>query len=135
MGCYNHKGNFSQLPICGGDRAVVIIGITSPDSQNDFFSPGESFTPISAPIRGTYNDYGGLENIDSTPGVDALVRFFGMDAESIISAAELAIMNKYEEPDEKINKAIEKIMNICGCRDGQRQSILPDNTIPLIHRK
>lgn len=118
MGCYNHKGNFSQLPICGCDRAVVIIGITSLDSPNDVFSPGESFTPISVPIRGTYNDYGGLENIDSTPGVEALVKFFGMDAESIISAAERAGYH-HDEPDEKIAEAIGKIMNICRRNDEQ----------------
>lgn len=118
MGCFNHKGNFSQLPIRYGDRAVAIIGITSLDSPNDVFAPGETFTPISVPIRGTYNDYGGLENINSTPGVEALEKFFEMDAESIISAAELAGC-RCDEPDEKITEAIGKIMNICRRNDEQ----------------
>ena len=66
MGCFNHKGNFSNLPITYGDRIVVIVGVRPTkktyDSQElDTFSPGCSFVPISVPIRGEYNDYGGIE--------------------------------------------------------------------------
>lgn len=88
MGCFNFTANFSNLPITCGDRIVVIVGIR-PTTMNepDEFSPGYSFTPISVPIRGEYNDYGGIENVDITPGVKRLETFFGgMNIESIVNS-------------------------------------------------
>lgn len=113
MGCFNHKANFSQLPVRYGDRAVVIIGVSpvAPMPSSESFSPGHSFTPISVPIRGIYNDYGGLEKVDKTPGVEALEKFFEMDVESIIDATE-RICCGCDEPTEKVREAITKLMNI-----------------------
>lgn len=66
MGSFNHKCNFSQLPARCGDRIVVLVGVQMTNNvlDADGFSPGNSFTPISVPIRGKYNDYGGIENVD-----------------------------------------------------------------------
>lgn len=90
MGCFNHKGNFSQLPITYGDRIVVIVGVTPvpADVDIDNFAPGGSFVPVSVPIRGIYNDYGGIENVDMTPAVKVLEEFFGLEVTKIVDAAE-----------------------------------------------
>jgi len=111
MGCFNHKANFSQLPVRYGDRAVVIIGVAPLIPVSDSFSPGNSFVPISVPIRGTYNDYGGIENIERTPGVEVLEKFFDMDVESIIDAAERTCFGS-NDPNEKVDAAIEKLMSV-----------------------
>ena len=60
MGSFNHKCNFSQLPTVSGDRIVVMVGVRMTNNvlEADGFSPGNSFTPVSVPIRGEYNDYG-----------------------------------------------------------------------------
>lgn len=92
MGCFNHKGNFSNLPITYGDRIVVIVGVRPTSKafgqELDNFSPGHSFVPISVPIRGEYNDYGGIENIDRTPAIDVLEKFFGMETTKLVDLAE-----------------------------------------------
>lgn len=88
MGCFNNKGNFSRLPIKYGDRIVVIVGIRPLNFKQDDFAPGVSFTPISVPIRGEYNDYGGIENVDMTPGVKKLEEFFGIGIDEIVYCAE-----------------------------------------------
>ena len=90
MGCFNHKANFSQLPIVYGDRIVVVLGIRRLGKiQVNEFSPGHTFIPISVPIRGEYNDYGGIENVDRTPGIEVLENFFdGMNVDTIVDLAE-----------------------------------------------
>lgn len=90
MGSFNHKCNFSQLPAKYGDRIVVLVGVrmTSNVLDADGFSPGGSFTPVSVPIRGKYNDYGGIDNVDRTPGIEALEKYFNMSVERIVDCAE-----------------------------------------------
>ena len=91
MGSFNHKCNFSQLPARCGDRIVVMVGLrptTGGVLYADTFSPGNSFTPVSVPIRGEYNDYGSIENVDRTPGVEALEKYFGMSVDKIVDCAE-----------------------------------------------
>lgn len=90
MGCFNHTGNFSGLPIKYKDRVVCLVGI-SPKIRikPGCYGSGEDFTPISLPIRGFYNDYGGVEDIDQTPGIKKLEEFFGgLSAENIIGDIE-----------------------------------------------
>jgi len=93
MGCFNHKCNFSQLPVKYGDRIVVVLGVKPIGPAEhmmdiDNFSPGNSFTPISVPIRGEYNDYGGIQNVDMTPGIEVLENYFDMGIEEIVDIAE-----------------------------------------------
>lgn len=90
MGSFNHKCNFSQLPARYGDRIVVMVGVRMTDNilEADGFAPGNSFTPVSVPIRGEYDDYGGIKNVDRTPGVETLEKFFGMNVEKIVDCAE-----------------------------------------------
>ena len=117
MGCFNHKCNFSQLPVVWGDRIVVIIGFTQPLEHQDNFSPGCSFVPISVPIRGKYNDYGGIEDVDMTPAIEVLERYFDMDVYHIVDIAERTTCgceNQMEEENEKVRGILENIAKKSG---------------------
>lgn len=117
MGCFNHKCNFSQLPVVWGDRIVVIIGFTQPLEQQDNFSPGCSFVPISVPIRGKYNDYGGIEDVYMTPAIEVLEKYFDMDVYHIVDIAERTTCgceNQMEEENEKVCGILEKIAKESG---------------------
>lgn len=112
MGCFNHKGNFSQLPIVYGDNIVVIIGVSHLESNSDNFSPGCSFVPISVPIRGKYNDYGGIENVNRTPAIDVLENYFGLDVYKIVDFAERTCCgceDQMENEKEKVNKILNEL--------------------------
>lgn len=112
MGCFNHKGNLSNLPIEYGDKVVCMIGLRRNDGS-DTFSLGFSFTPIALPIRGEYNDYGALQNIVETPGVKYLEQFFGMSAEDVVDVAERCesgCENQVEEGYKIIMEKINKIL-------------------------
>lgn len=115
MGCFNHKCNFSQLPVAAGDRIVVIVGIRPIGPAKDVieldnFAPGNSFTPISVPIRGEYNDYGSIENVDRTPGVEVLENFFGLSVETIVDCAERVSCGCKDQVKEDYKK-IHNILN------------------------
>lgn len=88
MGCFNHTSSFSGVPISYGDRIVVILGLKDLNRDNGYWTPGNNFVPISVPIRGKYNDYGGIEDVDRTPAIDVLERLFNMSVESIVECAE-----------------------------------------------
>jgi len=79
MGCFNSKGCFSHTPIVYGDKVVAFIGIAENDKARecDQFAPGMSFTPLTLPIHGTYNDYGSIENVKRTKNVELIEKFFG----------------------------------------------------------
>ena len=114
MGCFNHKCNFSQLPAKCGDRIVVLVGVRMLDCpiSIDHFSPGNSFTPISVLIRGEYDDYGGIQNVDRTPGIDALEKFFDMNVVKIVECAERIsadCKDQIEDDYEKIHKIINAV--------------------------
>lgn len=114
MGSFNHKCNFSQLPAKYGDRIVVLVGVqqTTNTLTADNFSPGNSFTPVSVPIRGIYDDYGSITDIDRTSGVEALEKFFGMSVKQIVDCAErntCGCRNQVEDDYEKIMTAIKTV--------------------------
>lgn len=78
------------MPICYGDRVVVFVGLSPKciEVSDDSFAPGNSFVPISVPIRGEYDEYGGIIHVDKTPGVEVLEKLFDMDIETIVRCAE-----------------------------------------------
>lgn len=113
MGSFNHKCNFSQLPARYGDRIVVLVGVrmTSNVLDADGFAPGNSFTPISVPIRGEYNDYGSIENVDHTPGIETLEQYFGMSIDKIVDCAEritCGCEHQIKDDYKKINEVLQK---------------------------
>lgn len=66
MGCWNETCMLTRLPILEGERAAAVLLAQRPDIQ-DMSSPDCAFMPISLPVVGEYNEYGGLENIQKDP--------------------------------------------------------------------
>ena len=73
MGCFHTMGFHSRLPITEGDDIVVIICTrtqgyvchNSPCYLTDYLKP------LFLPIKGKYDDYGGIEDYDSSEGTVA----------------------------------------------------------------
>lgn len=108
MGSFNYTGAFSKLPIHDGERTVALIGFYNKNIDSpDEFAPGHKFTPIALPIRGTYNGYGYIENIDDTPSAKYISKFFDNDIEYILET----IREGGSIVEEWTNKVINKVQN------------------------
>src|SRR5579864_3769003 len=68
MGCWNETCGLTQMPICGGDpvRLFLIVENAYPRGSRDVcISYGsELWRPFGLPLKGTYDEYGRLENIE-----------------------------------------------------------------------
>lgn len=64
MGCWNATCAVSHLPIYAGDKVAVIPLVkTLPKAVYNCCYTTDNFTPLSFPIIGEYDEYGGIENI------------------------------------------------------------------------
>ena len=62
MGCFNHKGNFSNLPITYGDRIVVIVGVRPTKKTYAFIQYKRIFNECVEIFDFNENDYyGGIK--------------------------------------------------------------------------
>lgn len=68
MGCWNETCMLTHLPILAGERTVAVL-IAQHEIHNSNCHPDGVFQPISLPIAGDYDDYGGLENIERNSAV------------------------------------------------------------------
>lgn len=92
MGCYNTTGFVSGLNVRCGDPIVAIPCVVTNKrgfSAANYYTTTQ-ITPISLPIFGTYNDYGGIENVEDTPSANAWKRCVYNDIESSINLFERA---------------------------------------------
>lgn len=66
MGCWNETCGITQMPIHVGDP-VVLVFLTKVDRHKEnhggFCYANSIWTPKFLPVRGEYDDYGGVENI------------------------------------------------------------------------
>lgn len=87
MGCFNLSGGLSGLDIQYGDDVVLIplvktnkfsenIEVDTIHCSND--GAMQFFTPYSLPIRGRYNDYGGIKDIIMDEGALFIEKRFKM---------------------------------------------------------
>lgn len=109
MGCFNSTGFISRLPIVYGQRVVCFIGLQHRDVHgHELYCPDSLVSPIFLPIRGTYDDYGCVENVDRTPIVEAIEKMAGgIDVEDLLNSIERCLYGftvndniKYWTPDE-----------------------------------
>lgn len=84
MGCFNLKGFLSRVTISCGDEVVMMLGINK-DSGTKIFYTLEKIVPISLPIYGKYNDYGGIDRIKEDNNTKWLEKNIGK-IEDIIEA-------------------------------------------------
>lgn len=66
MGCWNATCSLTNLPIFAGDKIVVIPLMKKKNNKEPYYScyPTDTFVPLSLPVVGKYNDYGGIEDIE-----------------------------------------------------------------------
>jgi hypothetical protein len=71
MGCFDVMCSASNTPISSGDRIVMIYAaFVNPVETLAGMNFGGNWSAISLPVRGEYNDYGEMENIDSNQPLD-----------------------------------------------------------------
>lgn len=66
MGCWNETCGISQMPITRGER-IVLFPLRKNNKKfygGGFSNSTDMYTPISIPIKGEYNEYGGIVNVD-----------------------------------------------------------------------
>lgn len=86
MGCWNGTDFLGGMPLRSGDdiRAVIILNRVQPIEASGFCYGGSGYaTPISFMIKGTYNDYGGIEFDEDQVAVIALKEVLKQNYERI----------------------------------------------------
>lgn len=92
MGCFNSSGFISGLPIKYGDRVVCFIGITKKNmSLRELYYPDSMVAPFFLPVRGEYDDYGCVQNIDRTHIVEMIEKYADADIETVLNGIERCI--------------------------------------------
>lgn len=82
MGCFNGTCGVSGMPIRHGDRIVAyMISVPNkPFRPDGYCYPDDYAYPICLPFRGSYNDYGGIEEIDlKDPTLPITAKLLGLD--------------------------------------------------------
>src|SRR5277367_2525150 len=102
MGCWNGTDALTQLAIGAGDPCRLVIILPYKYSDDDLgggycYSTG-MYEPFALPIKGKYDDYGGIDRIEEDLNTQFIVRWF----EEQFKAGKLAFsdradtMDKYE---------------------------------------
>lgn len=89
MGCFNTTGFISKLPIRCGDRVVCFIASENPDRNlRELYLPDALIAPWGLPVRGKYDDYGSVEQIDRDFNVEIIEKITGAKVEDVYKAVE-----------------------------------------------
>ena len=104
MGCFNVACSLSKLSINAGDPIVFVPllsrkydhegshgrytgykgeGVDMRPGSTSLIYSNALYNILGFPIKGTYNDYGSIENIEYNGNVKALEKFFGCDVEDL----------------------------------------------------
>lgn len=112
MGSFNLKCTISNKTIKYGDKVAVIQL-----SENDYRGNLEDSILIyhddkyqlnTLPVFGTYNDYGGIEDIEDSHGLRDILSHYEVEYdEGIVSNSETISHVKLMEKDEKVSKLLE----------------------------
>lgn len=74
MGCWNETCGISQMPICAGDKVRMFLIVES-EHWHDVAQcyTTDLWRPFGLPLKGTYDEYGGIENIEQDALSDLLL--------------------------------------------------------------
>lgn len=79
MGSWNGTDMITQLPILEGESVVYYIlepGFDASSGRGGFCYPTGKFRPMFLPIRGTYDSYGRITNIEESVFTSRIVKYF-----------------------------------------------------------
>lgn len=100
MGCWNQTCAVSNLPIMVGDEVVLLPLISSGNTENvgTTYYDTDCFAPLSMPIYGEYNDYGGVESVRTNVVNEELLKHLKFFTEN----------GNYKITEEDISKAYKR---------------------------
>jgi len=112
MGSWNETCALTNLPIKEGERAVWIPLISNGygTEETTYCEAWHLFKQAGFVFRGTYNDYGALENIDDTPQARLTLEYFkNQISEDAIELVSKGVKNDYKlDTLEDLVKIIER---------------------------
>lgn len=75
MGCWNETCGITQMPICGGDkiRMFLIVEAEHWDEGGALYYSTDLWKPFGLPLKGTYDEYGRIEDIEEDALSDLLL--------------------------------------------------------------
>jgi len=76
MGCWNETCGITQMPICGGDpvRMFLLVEAEHWDEGGALYYSTDLWKPFGLPLKGTYDEYGRIENIEEDALSDLLLQ-------------------------------------------------------------
>lgn len=90
MGCWNGTCGLTQLAIHPGDRAVWLPLISGRHKVGTTYCHvTDLYEPMGYTLRGSYDDYGCIEDIDNTPGAQITLEYF----QSLITEKKFTVIN------------------------------------------
>lgn len=79
MGSFSYTCTVSSLPIAAGDPVRYFLLTENPYEDSRSCLMHDLWFPRTFPLKGTYDDYGGVEDIEAGPGPDVWVEGFQRD--------------------------------------------------------
>lgn len=74
MGCWNETCGITQMPICAGDPVRMFLIVESEHwHEAALHYSTDLWKPFGLPLKGTYDEYGGIENIEEDALSDLLL--------------------------------------------------------------
>lgn len=111
MGCFNLKCSISNKTIKYGDSVAVIMlsenKLKSGIEDSILIYNDDKYLINTVPVFGTYNDYGGVENIEDSHGLRDILNHYNIEIDKDIEDNKPEAVLKYEK-EELINKLLDK---------------------------
>ena len=94
MGSFHTTGFISKLPIRCRDRVVCFIVSENEHRFRELYIPDAIISPWGLPVRGEYNDYGSVENINHDFNTKLIEAITGVKVEAVFDAVERCLYGK-----------------------------------------
>ena len=80
MGSWSVYCDISNITINAGDR-IGIVPLVKNEGQSSSYS---TYLPAMLPIFGTYDDYGGIEDIEENANTKTIEKYFGVSIQEFV---------------------------------------------------
>ena len=116
MGCFNVACSISNISIGAGDD-VVFIPLVPPRFGRERYNhmliyPYDLHNPFCLPVRGKYNDYGGLEEVVQDDNTEIVEKFLGITIEELMDCiSRKGVYDTFSKMSEKFLPAFKLLAN------------------------